>query len=129
MKRYELENIGVRDDNFAMMENADGDFVKFEDVEVLLAELNLLRSQAANRPEGREQEGWKLVPVKATEEMMKAGAAHEWSGGYDRNGSHASGKYEEYTEGLRHVFGDHSSPFAASEVYEAMVAAAPEMKK
>jgi len=71
-------------------------------------------------------EGYKCVPVEPSEEMMQAGALHEWSGGYDRQGSHASGKYEEYTESLRYMYGDVSSPFAAAEVYRAMIAAAPD---
>ena len=77
MKRYELENIGVRDDNFAMMENADGDFVKFEDVEVLLAELNLLRSQAANRPEGRDTLAAKFADRMMTELQTDLGVHHD----------------------------------------------------
>ena len=76
----------------------------------------------------RPEAALKTLPDEPTEAMCKAGAAHEWSGGYDRQGSHASGKYEEYTESLRYAFGDHSSPFAAGEVYMAMVKAFREGK-
>jgi hypothetical protein len=65
-----------------------------------------------------------IVPKEPTKEMIQAAVNHTWSGGYDRQGSHASGHYEEYTEGLRYAFGDFSSEFAAVEIYKAMVAAA-----
>ena len=65
------------------------------------------------------------VPREPTLEMLAAGAAHEWSSGYDRQGSHASGEYEDYTLGLRYAFGDNGGEYAAAEIYKAMLAAAP----
>lgn len=68
---------------------------------------------------------WAVVPVEATRDMTKAGSEHEWSDGFDRDGSHAAGKYMEYTSSLRMCFGDTGAPTAASESYAAMLQAAP----
>jgi len=55
-----------------------------------------------------------------SQSMCKAGYNHEWSGGYDRQGSHAEGKYMEYTQSLRQCFGDSVSGYQAGEVWTAM---------
>ncbi len=52
--------------------------------------------------------------------MCLAGYNHEWSGGYDRQGSHDAGEYMEYTESLRYSFGDSTTGSQAGEVWKAM---------
>lgn len=62
-----------------------------------------------------------------TPEMVEAGANHTWEEGYDRNGSHATGKYVGYEEGLSTLFGDHGDGRAkmySEEVWQAMITTA-----
>lgn len=55
-----------------MVEASDGEWVKFSDVEVLLVELNLLRGKELRGE--YVPEGFKLVPIVPTVNMVDAGA-------------------------------------------------------
>jgi len=64
------------------------------------------------------------VPREPTPEMLAAGANCEWSGGYDRDGSHAANEYVDYKIAVKDYFGEHGALTAAQEIYRAMLAAA-----
>jgi hypothetical protein len=59
-----------------------------------------------------------LQPDEGTVEAM---AKHEWSGGYDRDGSHAAGAYVEYVDGLEHMTSETNARVIASEVFTAAI--------
>jgi hypothetical protein len=77
IKRYALENIGITDDIFAMMEDIDGDFVKYEDhaaeVNRILAERKTPQPEAAAEYAKRNPLGGPAVVFEAMASRIRAG--------------------------------------------------------
>jgi len=63
-----------------------------------------------------------LSALKEVDEgVVEAMANHEWSGGYDRNGSHEADMYVEYVDGLSAMVGQERAKVIASEIFTAAI--------